>query len=311
MGITDFTNKYPYTDFHELNLDWIIKRYTELSEKVDTLKTWVSQHQEDYEEAMTRLEAVENEINTFEQQITAQFEQLKAQQEADFAQQKAELEAALIQTKAEVDAELAQLQEDVATAIAGFENQFKTLETSILNEVAQLKVDVRREVTEFYDVMQANNEYVFTYVENRLDEFIKSLPEILTVMVYNPYRGQVTDIQTAINDLYEVAAIWGLTASQYDSLGLTASEYDALDLTAREYDTLGYKLLYKDPAHYMISPFTGEYVPLQEVIDKLAQFHMEGLTASEYDAKDLTAEGYDALDLTAFNYDWFASQLIA
>jgi F0F1-type ATP synthase membrane subunit b/b' len=311
MGITDFTNKYPYTDFHELNLDWLIERYTTLTEEVNTLKTWVAQHKIEYNEAMVRLEAVENEIDTFEQQITASFNQLRADLEADFAQQKAELEAALIQVKAEVDAELSQLQEDVAAAIAGFENQFKTLETSILNEVEQLKADVRREVTEFYNVMQANNEYVFTYVENRLDEFISSLPEILTVMVYNPYRGEVTDIQTAINDLYEVAAIWGLTASQYDSLGLTASEYDALDLTAREYDTLGYKLLYKDPDHYMISPFTGEYVPLQEVIDKLAQFHMEGLTASEYDVKDLTAEGYDALDLTAFNYDWFASQLIA
>ncbi len=311
MGISNFFNKYPYTDFHELNLDWIIKRYTELSEEVDALKAWATQHKEEYNEAMERLEAVESEIDTFEQQINAQFNQLKADLEADFAQQKAELEAALIQVKAEVDAELAQLQDDVAAAIAGFENQFNELETNIINEVEALKVDVRREIANFYNVMQANNEYVFTYVENRLDDFINSLPEILTVMVYNPYRGEITDIQTAINDLYEVAAIWGLTASQYDSLGLTASEYDALNLTAREYDTLGYKLLYKDPAHYMLSPFTGEYVRVQEVIDKLAQFHMEGLTASGYDAKDLTATAYDDLELTAFNYDWFANQLIA
>lgn len=311
MGISNFFNKYPYTDFHELNLDWIIERYVTLTEEVNTLKAWMAQHKIEYAEAMDRLEAVENEIDTFEQQITAQFNQLKTSLEADFAQQQAELEAALNQVKAEVDTELAQLQEDVAAAIASFETQFKTLETSILNEVEQLKADVRREVSNFYNIMQANNEYVFTYVENRLDDFINSLPEIITVMVYNPYRGEVTDIQTAINDLYEVAAIWGLTASQYDSLGLTASDYDDLDLTAREYDTLGYKLLYKDPAHYMLSPFTGEYVPLQEVIDKLAQFHMEGLTASEYDAKDLTATVYDDLELTAFNYDWFASQLIA
>ena len=33
-------------------------------------------------------------------------------------------------------------------------------------------------------------------------QFIDDLPEILTVMVYNPYRGEVTDIQTAINDIY-------------------------------------------------------------------------------------------------------------
>lgn len=310
MGITDFTNKYPYTDFHELNLDWLIERYTTLSEEVNTLKTWVAQHKIEYNEAMVRLEAVENEIDTFEQQITASFNQLRADLEADFAQQQAELEASLNQVKAEVDAELKQLQEDVAAAIAGFENQFNELETNIINEVEALKADVRREIAEFYNVMQANNTYVFNYVENRLDEFIGSLPEILTVMVYNPYRGEVTDIQTAINDLYEVAAIWGLTASQYDSLGLTASEYDALNLTAREYDTLGYKLLYKDPDHYMISPFTGEYVPLQDVIEKLAQFHMEDLTASVYDAKDLAAEYYDTLNLTAYNYDWYGNQLV-
>ena len=274
MGLFDH---FPYTNFHELNLTWILEKMKALSAEVDTLNSWMATHKEEYQEAITRLEAVENEIATFEAEIEAQFNKLQADLEADFAEQKVELEKALADTKTQIDAEMAQLQADVDAAIAQFENQFIELKADIISEVEALKLEVRQEIQNFYNIMYANNEYVFKYVDNRLDEFINSLPEILTVMVYNPYRGEVTDIQTAINDLYDVAAIWGLTATQYDSLGLTASEYDALGLTAREYDTLGYKLLYKDPDVWMISPFTGEYVRVQDVVTRLAGFHMDGL----------------------------------
>lgn len=36
-----FTNKYPYTDFHELNLDAFIARIQSLENKVATLETRV------------------------------------------------------------------------------------------------------------------------------------------------------------------------------------------------------------------------------------------------------------------------------
>lgn len=308
MGLFDH---FPYTNFHELNLTWILEKMKALSAEVDTLNSWMSTHKEEYQEAITRLEAVENEIATFEAEIEAQFSQLEADTQADFAAQKAELEKLIADTEAEIDAKMQQLQADVDAAIAQFENQFIELKADIISEVEALKLEVRQEIQNFYNIMYANNEYVFKYVENRLDEFINSLPEILTVMVYNPYRGEVTDIQTAINDLYDMAAIWGLTATQYDSLGLTASEYDALGLTAREYDTLGYKLLYKDPDTWMISPFTGQYVRVQDVVTRLAGFHMDGLTAEGYDNKELTATEYDDLELSAFDYDWFANTLIA
>ena len=308
MGLFDH---FPYSNFHELNLTWILEKLKAIAADVDTLNSWMASHKEEYAAAMERLAAVENEIASFEDEITQAFETLQADLEADFAEQKAELEQALADTEAEIDAKMQQLQADVDAAIAQFENQFIELKADIISEVEALKLEVRKEVQEFYNVMLANNEYVFDAVENRIEEFINSLPEILTVMVYNPYRGEVTDIQTAINDLYDVAAIWGLTATQYDSLGLSASEYDALGLTAREYDTLGYKLLYKDPDTWMISPFTGEYVRVQDVVTRLAGFHMDGLTASEYDNKELTAENYDDLELSAFDYDWFANTLIA
>ena len=303
--------EFPHTRTYDSDLGWLITEYKRIAAEVDNLMAWMQTHKTEYNEAMRRLAAVENEIDTFEARVNAEFDRLSASIQAQFATEKALIEQELADTKAQIDEEMQLLEEEVNRAIASFETRFLELKADILNEIEQLKAEVRREINNFYDVMQANNTYMINWVENRIEEFINSLPEILTVQVYNPYRGEVTDIQTAINDLYEVASIWGLTAEQYDSLNLTASEYDALDLTAREYDTLGYKLLYKDPNYWMISPFTGELTLVKDVVSKLAQFHMDGLTATEYDAKDLDADTYDALDLTAFNYDWFAHQLIA
>lgn len=311
QGQAGFFNKYPYTDFHELNLDFLLASYKSIIDKANEIIDWANNHQIEYEEAIARLSAVENEIYTFEAQITAAFNQLKADLEEDFAQQKAELDKALADMKAEVDATVEQLEEDVAAAIASFENRFLELETEVKNELAETKAEVARAIMELQNILNANNQFIFQYVENRLQKFIDDLPEILTVQVYNPYRGEVTDIQTAINDIYSVACIWGLTASQYDSLGLSASEYDSLELTAQEYDTLGYKLLYKDPDHYMLDPFTGEEKHVKAVIYELAALHQVPLTAEEYDNKELTAEYYDSLEITAYDYDWQGAAIVA
>ncbi len=45
-----FFNKYNYTDFHELNLDWIINVIKELIDAVYTLEGWKAQHEEEYQE---------------------------------------------------------------------------------------------------------------------------------------------------------------------------------------------------------------------------------------------------------------------
>ena len=45
-----FTNKYPYTDFHELNLSALIEIVTELIKNVESLDEWKVQHESEYEE---------------------------------------------------------------------------------------------------------------------------------------------------------------------------------------------------------------------------------------------------------------------
>jgi len=45
-----FFNKYPYTDFHELNLDWVLKTVKDLFAAVQQIDGWIDQHQAEYEE---------------------------------------------------------------------------------------------------------------------------------------------------------------------------------------------------------------------------------------------------------------------
>ena len=302
---------YPYTDFHGMNLDWLLTTYQSIVDKLNETIEWANTHQGEYEEALARLEAVENEIYTFEQQIRAEFAALQANLEADFAAQQAALEQALADTQAQVDAAIIQMQNEVTQQLSDFVEEFYQLKAEVQAEINRLLGIINTAIDNLNATLEANNKFIFDYVETRLDEFIAMIPDYEHIYVYNPYRGEVTLLQQAINDLYSVAAIWGLTAYQYDSLELTVDEYDSLGLSAIEYDTLGYKLLYKDPDNYMINPFTGTYDPIKTVIEYLAGLHKaESFTATEYDALELDADTYDAFECTAYNYDWFGKLYI-
>lgn len=298
------TNKYPYTDFHEMNLDWLLTNYQAIIDKLNETIAWCNEHQTEYEEALARLETVENEIYTFEQQIRDEFARLEQQITAD-------VELALAEIRTEVTDAIRQMQQEVTQQLADFVVQFQQLKSEVQAEINRLLAIVNRAIADLQNQLQANNEFVFAYVEDRLEEFKALIPDYENIYVYNPYRGEVTHLQQAINDLYSVACIWGLTAAQYDSLGLTADEYDNMDLSAIEYDTLGFKLLYKDPDLYMFSPFTGRMESLKSVILSLVGLHREdALTAQEYDELELDADAYDAYQVEAFDYDFSAKTIL-
>ena len=55
-----FFNKYPYTDFHELNLDWLLKKYKGLLDSLTQLDQWIDTHQTEYEELKKAVDDLES-----------------------------------------------------------------------------------------------------------------------------------------------------------------------------------------------------------------------------------------------------------
>ena len=312
-GQRGFYNKYPYTDFHELNLDWLLSNYQAIIDKLNDTISWANTHQTEYEEAYARLVVVENEINSFEAEVRAAFAQQKAEIDADFAAQTAALNAALAATEARVNAEIQNMINEVNAAIASFDVRFNQLEREIESQFTRLKIQVNQALVDLDKKMADNNEMIFEYVENTLQQFIDNFPELVDFPVYNPVKGATTGLQEALNDLYSVACVYGLTAIQFDELDMKAEDFDDHDLTVLEFDQYGYNLLdYPDPRYTMFSPFDGQLTWVKTVVQQLAALHtdVDSVSADEYDTLDLTAEEFDAYDITAFNFDWYSKTIL-
>ena len=76
MGI--FDNKYPYSDFHELNLDWILETVSNLEKRVDSLKNEFLEQankytDEKFAEFKNDLSELEQELNTVVGELEEQY----------------------------------------------------------------------------------------------------------------------------------------------------------------------------------------------------------------------------------------------
>ena len=45
-----FFNQFPYTDFHELNADWMIKHFKEFLDGLKNVDSWIDNHEQEYQE---------------------------------------------------------------------------------------------------------------------------------------------------------------------------------------------------------------------------------------------------------------------
>lgn len=101
-----------------------------------------------------------------------------------------------------------------------------------------LENELRDLITSDYNILK---EYVDTqdeYLQYEIDHF-----DIDNIKIYDPSTGLEEDIQTVINNLYDIGRTEAITAGEFDLLELTASEFDSKEITAFNFDRYGKTLL--------------------------------------------------------------------
>ncbi len=311
-------NQIPYTNVHELNLDWIIKKLQDFETELHAI--------EDYNPRITELESAVVSIRTSLNRINSSLTALN--------QRCTKLEDDLDDAKAAIQ----RLYQDVAQDIAAIQREVDSIRVQYTTLVSYINIQDSK-------VLDASKAYTLKKVKELLDYFTE--PEL--IFVVNPFTNEVQTIQQFINDLAGYLRYGALTAEEYDALVLTAEQYDDMHIKALEFDMFGkYAIAFLHRAFVtvdqlsdtlseyatkddleskadksalalyallkdikVVNPVTGIVGTMQSAIDSLADFHRNGITAQEFDDCELTASQFDNLLMTAFNYDFNSKILLA
>lgn len=309
-GLKVALNQIPYTNVHELNLDWILAKLQEFENRLEAIENYDDQIADLY----SQVHDLKSSVLSIKNSITA----LNARC--------TKLEDDLDQTNASMQLIYAELLLKIQDAL----NKYNALDSSI--RTLRVYNDTSNAV-----ILQEAKEYT----RDRIAALLDWLTDPEQVYVFNPWTGIMVTIQQFIDYLYNLLHYAGLTAAEFDALGLTAAEFDALGITAEEFDSYGKWALFfhktyvtaseleqileqyaklsdlvplatkAELEHYatlndikVLDPTTGILGSVQTAIDHLADLHRNGLTVDQFESADLTCSEFDALEMTAFEFDF-------
>lgn len=187
------------------------------------------------------------------------------------------------------------IRNDMDKKDAELDNKINDVQNDLIERVNRLNVLI-------YQLNGETRDYIDTSITKLYDYINNYVPSNMQVL--NPVKGYYTSLNQALGDMYDNLRYNALTCNEFDTLNLSCTEFDNLLLSCTEFDLYGAKRFCVDSNLYMHSPFTGEYVFYQDVINQLAELHFNNpITTSEFDALLLTVTAFEAKALSAYTFD--------
>lgn len=197
--------RYPYTNFHDINLDFILKQFHELKEEYAEIK-------EMKEDIYRTFEALETNIIRLESMYQALLENNNA-------------------FKNEIRDSFTALSNDIINTMSSLE---RDLNSQLLNYTIETNEKFNNLTSSVNLTINSFNRQL-TAMNRKLDETLNNL--WMNLKMVNVFTGQEESVLSVIDYLCSLHMADGITANEYDILELTAQVYDDKQLTAREYDT--------------------------------------------------------------------------
>lgn len=294
-----YRNKYPYTDFHELNLDWVIKEIVEFSQKIEAFQKIIDEFSE-YVDILQNLEPRVTALEVLSSQFSRDIADLKtgvSNLYLDLTELDQKLTAEA-KTRAAGDADLQRQIDEINAAminIAALEKRMK-LYTDQAIKASELRTDIK--LRALATIMNTRFAEVMDYIEDIYEKLTHIATNVYNWCAYAYAEdGRISfDLNNKL--LYHHLGN-NLNAVEYCKLGLTADQYKAYSLTAENY------LMYsRDRLHYdyVFMPVSGKRQNVSVALSECINHVYDTMTSSEYTLLDITADEYVLLDLTSFDY---------
>ena len=183
----------------------------------------------------------------------------------------------------------------------GYGDRITAVENHML-EIEQMYMELLKWVSELYGFIESYTdlvgERVFAQLKSYIDEWSKDLPPVIC-----PVDGNLEPISVALMHLYNFYNR-GIKVEDFDALQIEVSDFDSRNIVVSQFDAFGYDIFYVDAYASMWNPFTGQRDLIANVVLRLAEFHMLGITVNAFDALDIEVEDFDGKNITAYNFDW-------
>lgn len=200
-----FINQFPYSDFHELNLDWIITKTKELTQQVNEIA-----------EEFAKIQVLtEDQINAM-------------------------INSAIASNNIEVYTRMNDLKNQITSEYQTYVyNAVNSLKTYVDNLNSDMLIYVDSRDTYYNGLSQNYADNALNQAKTYTDDKVLNV-----TMMTNPITGEYDDVRNVVTDIVNYFHTENtLTASEYDLLEITAQDYDNAQLTAYDYDYNGKNLL--------------------------------------------------------------------